>query len=391
MAQYIPFVRGDESVSVAKKLYADAECVRISLDRWTQVGPQLAPLKLWIDPAMDGLDDLAIRTYPKYPNNPWVKFIEAFDGYKNIVDPAFQAKPDPKIVNAFVQSILTMCAQKGPAWISVPQLPIVDGAERNKINRTLALATGTWRSKHKFSGKLILPLIFTHQRQSNGKTARNPKVQQAERCYQESQADGYWVVDHTLVDDNGSTTLRSTRFPGLVDLHRELNDRISTKIRVAGPYWGLNLVLWARGLIDHPAIGVGRGYQYFLAGGRLSQPAVRIAIPPLRRRANVAQLEDWLESAIDTIGVVRPEGKELSELKKRLHALALNSLEQVARFYKEWFVAIANQPATSRALALFQDLSSAYALGKGLPDMPGEIGLARRPEATAEPLMLNCL
>ena len=36
-------------------------------------------------------------------------------------------------------------------------------------------------------------------------------------------------------------------------------------------------------------------------------------------------------------------------------------------------------------MALFQDLSAAYALGKSLPDLPDE-GTARRPEAVAEPL-----
>ena len=41
-------------------------------------------------------------------------------------------------------------------------------------------------------------------------------------------------------------------------------------------------------------------------------------------------------------------------------------------------------------MALFQDLSTAYALGKSLPDLEDE-GTGRRPEAIAEPLMLSCL
>jgi len=98
-----------------------------------------------------------------------------------------------------------------------------------------------------FCGRMILPLIFTHQDQINGKTERNPKIQQATRCYHEAQADGFWVVDKTLTDDNGSRTLRNIRFPAIISLHQEINEAIPSKIRVAGPYWGLNLVLWARG------------------------------------------------------------------------------------------------------------------------------------------------
>ncbi len=41
-------------------------------------------------------------------------------------------------------------------------------------------------------------------------------------------------------------------------------------------------------------------------------------------------------------------------------------------------------------MALFQDLSAAYTLGKTLPDLDNE-GTARRPEVIAEALMLICL
>jgi hypothetical protein len=64
--------------------------------------------------------------------------------------------------------------------------------------------------------------------------------------------------------------------------------------------------------------------------------------------------------------------------------------EQVARFYKRWFDSIAAAPVAGRSMALFQDLSAAYALGKWLPDGV-EQGTAHRPEAVAEPLMLSCL
>src|SRR6185369_3983755 len=200
----------------------------------------------------------------------------------------FVETPDQKIVKTFVKELLDRCVKKKPAWITIPQLPIVKDSARNKINRVLARATGEWKSTNNYSGRLILPLIFTNQNQINGKTQRNPKVTQAARCYHEAHADGFWVVDESLTDESGSKTLRNTRLPALIDLHNELNQEIPSRIRIAGPYWGMNLVLWARGIIDHPAIGVGSSYQYHLAGGTATTPATRIAIAPLRRRVNVA-------------------------------------------------------------------------------------------------------
>src|SRR3954463_5239435 len=106
MAHYIPFVGSDEAAAVVKKMYADAECARVSLDRWTQVGTQLKPMKLWIDPAIDGLDDLEARSWD---GNPWRQFIKSFDGYRDIANTSFQAKPDKKIVGSFVQSVMAAC------------------------------------------------------------------------------------------------------------------------------------------------------------------------------------------------------------------------------------------------------------------------------------------
>ena len=250
-------------------------------------------------------------------------------------------------------------------------------------NRALAVATGKWKSSSGFAGRLILPLVLTHQEQVNGKVARNPKVQQAERCYHEAQADGLWVVDKSLTDDSGSATLRNKRFPGLIGLHDELDARITSKIRIAGPYWGLNLVLWARGLVDHPAIGIGSGYQSFLSGGHSNKPTTRIALPSLRRRVVVGpQLKVWLDKAISKLASSHPAHAEFSDIKKNFTVLSEpeRAREQVAKFYKQWFDIIAAVPKAGRSMALFQDLSAAYALGKSLPDLVDE-GTARRPEA----------
>ena len=178
----------------------------------------------------------------------------------------------------------------------------------------------------------------------------------------------------------------------MIALHEELNDRIPSKIRIAGPYWGLNLVLWARNLVDSPAIGIGSRYQFLLAGGPGRQPAVRLALPPLRRRVMAVRLEAWLDAATNRLGPSHPAHMEFREIKEHYTALSGQdpAREQVAKFYKEWFNTIAAVPKAGRSMALFQELSTAFALGKLLPDL-AEAGLARKPAAVAEPLMLNCL
>ncbi len=201
------------------------------------------------------------------------------------------------------------------------------------------------------------------------------------------------MVDQSLVDDSGSGMLRSKRFPGIMALHGELNDRISSKLRMGGPYWGLNLVLWAKGLIEFPLIGVGSGYNFFLSGGKSRTASARIAIPSLRRRVKVTPgLGTWFDKAIAMLAKSHPAHSEFVNLRKNLTVLAdpSRSREQVANFYKRWFDEIASGPAAGRSMAMFQDLSAAYALGKSLPPFDDE-GTARRPESVAEPLMLSCL
>jgi hypothetical protein len=317
--------------------------------------------------------------------------MSGFANFEKIADPTFQAKPVASEVYAFVKPLMDRCAAHKPAWITVPQIPLKN-SDRNKINRALATATGRWKSASGFSGNLILPLVFTRQDQVNGKTARNPRVQQGERCYHEAQSDGFWVVERSLADDSGSSTLRK-RLRAIIALHEELNERISSKIRIAGPYWGLNLVLWSKGLVDHPAIGIGSGYQYFLSGGYASQPSVKLTLPSLRRRVGVGpQFKMWLDSAVAKLSPSHPARAEFNDIRKQYPILSAPEAarEQVARFYKEWIDLIAGTPKAGRSMALFQDLSAAYALGKSLPDLTDE-GTARRPEAVAEPLMLNCL
>jgi hypothetical protein len=165
-------------------------------------------------------------------------------------------------------------------------------------------------------------------------------------------------------------------------------------IVIAGPYWGLNLVLWAKRLCRYPAIGVGSGYQYHLSGSLITnQPAIRLAIPPLRRWVRIGELREWLTQAMDSITPSDPAYAEFSYLRTNLAALSTkpSSRRQIAQFYKKWFDEIEAVPAAGRALALYQMLSSAYVLGKTLPPFSASEKTASRPERVAEYLMLNCL
>lgn len=390
MAAHIPFAMSDDGIQLVTRIYNDSEFVRVPLDRADKIVPKIpSSMKLWIDPCTDGMDDLTKRQKPGRKNH-WFDCLNSFPHFQTIAATSFHQKPVVAEVNAFVTAILDGCARHKPAMITLPQLPVVADTSRNKINKVLAEAAGNWKANSGFRGNLILPLVFKHQQQVNGKTSRTPKVVLAERCFVDSGADGLWVIDADLKDESGSGTLMNRRFPGVICLHEELNAKISSRIRIAGPYWGLNLLLWAKGLIDFPAIGIGGGFQYFLSGSiHGNSPTEKLALPPLRRRCVAdSSLEKWLSVVLSTLSPSHPARADFANIKSRFSILKARSREQVARFYKDWFDSIAAVPTAGRSMALFQDLSAAYALGKALPDLSDSV---RRPEAIAEPLMFRCL
>jgi hypothetical protein len=387
MADHIPFITSAQALKLVSNIYSDSIVLRVSLD----VAQKLSlknPSKVWIDPGVDGLHDLASRS----KESAWYKLMKTMPGFDKIGAPGFIAKPNSAVIQVFINAILERTAKLNPTWITVPQLPFLNDSLRNKINRELAMATGRWKSSVGFTGRLIFPLIFTHAEQTKGKTQRTPKLQQANRCYHESQADGYWVVDTSLTEEIGSVALRNKRFKSVIDLHQELNDQISSRIRIAGPYWGMNLVLWSRGLVDFPAIGVGGTYQYYPPGGHSRPASARVAIGPLRRRVGIPLLNAWLAKTAKIIGPLHPAYAEIDKIQKQLPLLRNPDTAriQVANFYKKWFDSISGVPAIGRSLALFQDLSQAFALGRSLMDFSNE-GAARRAESVVEPLMVNCL
>ena len=388
----IPFLFNAEDCDTASTYYENSPMVRLPVDRAEPLAKQLAAgMKLWVDPMVDGFG----RTKDETSGKSWEKYVRKAPYYECLYDPEFLSKPTQNKVDEFADYLLDACGRLNPAAISVPQLPLTNDNSRNKINWSLAGASQKWRTAAKYRGFLILPVIITDQKQTNRKTERNKKVKAIAKSYVESSANGFWVVDSSLQDQLASPTFHRTRFPGIISFHEELNEKLeNAEIRIAGPYWGLNLVIWARGLVDVIAIGPGRAFQYYLPGGTSFKPNLRLAIPPLRRCSQTGpEFLKWLDQAIGKTGETGKAFQEFSSLRKNYPQLKTQEVarRQIASFYKDWLDEIAKAHPSGRALALYQDLSSAYVLGKTLPTLPKPEKTARRPERVAEYFMMSCL
>ncbi len=390
MASHIPFVNSADDCRRLRRFYSDSKMLRVSLESIDAIRTRL-PRKMgrWIDPGVDGYHHRLIKGTKTSP-----RYLTKFNDSELLADAQFLKSPDKHRLKSFVKSVLDKCYRFSPAWITVPQLPLVDDNSRNNINRNLAKATYEWKSKSNFEGKLILPLVFTHQNQLKGKTQWRKKLDAAKQCYKNAQANGVWVADCSLSDQDGWTTFRG-RFSALIDFHEALRSFLPNKPTViAGPYWGMNLILWARRLCDYPAIGLGTGYQYYIPGGPIKKGLVRIAVPPIRRWAVAAPpLREWLDSALEKVDRKSVAYKNFLYLKKNFDLLSNRdqAKDQVARFYKKWFDKLGAVPPRGRSLGLYQDLSSAYVLGRQLDDLPASGNAARKAERVAEYYMLNCL
>jgi len=389
MASHIPFVHTSNDLPILRKLYADSPFVRISLFAKDVVQKLPKKMRVWLDPGID-----IYHNWP--PSDPNQRdYYRKFDKHDLLSNNVFTKKSTIEKVNNFVNRILDECLTFEPDLLSVPQLPMVSNTSRNSINRALADATAKWRNANRYGGKLILPVIITHQEQVNLKINRSNVVKLARDCLNRSFANAVWVVESSLSDHSGSGTL-GKRFSKLVDLHKELISVLpeDTDI-IAGPYWGMNLVLWARGLATYPAIGLGRGYQYFIPGQPTKPGKRRIAIPSLRRLAFLnPDIKKWINHHVKTLPRDSDARRELEDINKKFDLFddRGTARRQVAQFYKGWLDRFDRIPAGGRALALYQDLSNAFVLGRSLSEsLPRSEGTARRPEKVAQQLMLHCL
>ena len=440
MDSLIPFVASKEDRALAAELHGDSEVFRVPLHRLGRGSMASGNVPLWIDPCVDGYHHLlkegdpwwdheerdraaadeakrrhkgaAGKKRPKTAEeklcaaqerrqrDPWRKHLKSYADCRVLAEATAVEGKGPTEnrdrIEAFVSAVMDSCIEHAPAWLSVPQLPYVQGNHRNKINRELASAVATWRAGVDNASKLILPVVLTGRKLYQYKSERDSKIKTIADCYKRCSADGVWVVDSELRDQDGARS-QTDRFGELVQFHEELNDELpGSPYRVAGPYWGMNLVLWARGLVDFPAIGVGKAYQYHVSGGLSHGALVRIALPPLRRWAPVggaggSDLRNWLDEALGVLshsddghGALRTIRNDYGKLASREAAQ-----RQIAAFYKEWFNA--TRDAGERAVALFQALSAAYVLGKRLPNLPTIKDMGREPGEIARQFMLNCL
>jgi len=388
MAEQVAFVNGREDAGLAAELYADAAAARLSLQSYAQSADLLpGTLSVWLDPSIDALANWADLT------PAWSRYFDQFEGVADVASAAFQAKPDKKVVQTFIDETLSACLAMEPAWLSVPQLPHEDGVGKNKINRALADATARWVQGSGFSGRLILPIILTNRRQSDKKADRTNKIKQVESCFKRSGAHGLWVVDSSLQDQKGSDTF-SDRFESLVALHAELKESIvGASPIIGGPYWGLGLVLWVRGLVTYPAISMGSGYRYIIPGVQMRPGAKRIAIPPIRRWAVASpDLRKWLRDSAERVADQEDACSEFLKLESRFTQLSQVSKRQVATFHRKWTDSIEVHPVSGRSFALYQDLSSAFVLGRRLPRLPKRTeSPGWDPAKVAQQLMLRCL
>jgi len=392
MQPTIAFVNGKQDCGILQKLYPTVRMARVTPDMHS-VASELAKggRLLWVDPMLDGYD-LVLRG--KRTSKAWQKYREALEKACGVNGARTLAGSGGGGVAGLLKAALDKCVEKRqPKWITVPQLPVFADASRNRVNRTLAAAAGNWRSTSGYTGKLVLPLVFTHQSQLRNKTAWKPKIKTAVKCHMDAGASVVWAVDSSLNDQSGAFRV-PTRLDKLIAFHMDLREAFPESHIVTGPYWGMNLILWVRQLSDHPAISLGRGYQYSISGTFLRPAKARVAIPPLLRWATVSPaLRAWIDKAIGELTSADPAYQEFKALKSKFALLSSNpaAARQVAGFYSEWLKRIGSSPAPGRPLALYQEFSSAFVLGKQLPTMPRTEKSARRPEKVAEQLMLRCL
>ena len=384
---FIPFLRASTDFDNLENFYSDAPLCRLTLDRDKWVSKIRDKHRVWIDLAFDGMSQT--------PQNPdYVDYIKKHGDLSSLTDQTFAKSPKRATIEKQICGFLDEANALSPFAIGIPQLPQEDGTGTNKINKLLYAITVDWRNSKSSPVKLILPVIFTHQRQLNKKTDRNPKIAFIKSLLGSPGADAIWVTDHTLEDQAGTGNFDKERFPGVIELFKELKGVCNLPTVIAGPFWGLGIVLWARGLCTHFGIGLGSTYRYYLAGGMANKPKARVAIGALRRWVCATpELEQWLKDSLKIVPAGSPEAREIQDLLKHLSALLSSDTakRQVARVYREWIDKIAAIPPAGRGVALFQDLTSAFVIGKALPDLPDETGPARRPERVAEQLMLNCL
>lgn len=383
--QPVVLVDDRADLELMKGLYGAGGVARVGLHRAAELAPLVggAGASLWVDPGFDG--------FPRPgAEGAWAAFYRDSAAWKRLTDGEFVKKPAAAAVRELLQPVLERALALAPAWLSIPQLRVGEGSEHNRLNRVLAEESGAILRAGGFRGKAILPIVLTLERQSATRAARA-------RCGVAANlgaagADGIWLVDAGL-DDEAGTPGSERRLKGLVELHDEI-DALDPGIMVAGPYWAFGLVVWARGLATHVATAPGAGYHYRAAGVAVrGEVTPRLAIRSLRKRVRAGEeLRGWLDRCVKELDGGDDRRPELDELRRRMPQLVQDGgRRQVATVWRDWFAEVAELSPPSRPLALYQEFSRAFLLGKALPPVPTESGSARKAYQPAQQLMLHCV
>jgi hypothetical protein len=105
------------------------------------------------------------------------------------------------------------------------------------------------------------------------------------------------------------------------------------------------------------------------------------------------QLRNWLDGAIGKLPVPDFARKEFVVLRKKFGMITQGDAasNQVAAYYRQWFDELKSIPPAGRSVGLYQDLSSAYVLGKQLDKLPQAEAPGQDPSKVAQQFMLVCL
>lgn len=389
----IPAILSELDVKLVQRHYGDAPACWVRAERIDSLPTDLGHSRVWMDFEVDGCHHERDRR-----KDTWKNRITALDGGTRLLDVSLTGGIKLAEAERVNIAMLAKAQEKKVGWVTLPQFPITGEALREKDNRVLADGAGEAKRQGGFRGRRVLPVMFTHKDQINSKTLRKARVQKILKALDASLADAVWVCKTSLVEREGTGTFDKERFPDLIDFHELLRTALPKRIVViAGPYWGIGLVLWARGFVDHPMALMGRTSPYYFPGGIVGarKATPRIALPPLLRVVDGnAASHNWLS---ETLTRLAPDDKarvgfeQVASKWNKLVGTPSLAQTQIAEFYAEWVHGLSAAPATGRAIALYQSFSSAYVLGRQLSDIDGVSGPLKRPERIAQQYLMHCL
>lgn len=391
MTSCVPFVFNAQEYEDCAVYYPESPFIHIPLFNIDKVigRHKTTQNKLWVDTGIYfcHYGSKGMELDVKFP-----KFLKRFDVNQCLFDIQFIKNPDKNILQKITYKLLDECQFYNPKWISIPQLPIVDGAERNKINKLFASQSHDWKVKRKSDAQLIVPILFTSSRQYKGKAKWKAKLATVVTAYNEARANGVWVVDTSLDDQSGSEP-NQKRFHEFDEFHAELRGLFESSTIIAGPYWGLNIVLWAKGRCNCPAVAMRPSPKYYIPGLRITQQASnRIAIASLRRLAVTSrEVHGWLQKSLQVIPKENKYYKQIDDLVKNYSLLMepKAARKQVLQFYSDWLNELESVDAEGRSIALYQDFSAAFVAEKKIfPKMPPEM---KKTQSTSKQYMLLCI